>query len=309
MQVTSGNHTFSWNSDWAKVPESIQPGYTHGVAVDADGMVHVFNQSEHGVLRFEPDGKFAGTWDEFPSDRFVGAHGLTLVDNGGEQFFWLTDQRSAEVVKTTLDGRTVMKIDKPDHAAYREGGKYAPTWAAEAPDGTVFVADGYGSSLVSCYDKAGNYLATLDGEDGEGRFKCPHGIWITRRPAATGVDDHVLYITDRGNRRVQVFTLDGKFLKSFEQQHPCSFGEYNGELLVPDLHAFINIYNEKDELVAGHLGDQREIVGQHGWPNVPMEMRVPGKFNSPHGGCYDHDGNIYIVEWVQEGRITKLTRV
>jgi hypothetical protein len=212
------------------------------------------------------------------------------------------------VVKTTLDGRTVMSIDKPDHPVYRDGGNYSPTWATEADDGTVFVADGYGSSLVSCYDGEGKYLATIDGSQGAGNFKCPHGLWLTRRPEATGVDDPVLYITDRGNSRVQVFKLDGAFVKSFDQQHPCSFGEYNGELLVPDLHAFINLYNEKDEPIAEHLGDQRGIVGQHGWPNVPMEMRVEGKFNSPHGGCFDHDGNIYIVEWVQEGRITKLTR-
>ncbi|MFA9480272.1 hypothetical protein ACERK3_18520 [Phycisphaerales bacterium AB-hyl4] len=302
--------TYAWDSQWAKLPDGIQTGYTHGVAVDRQGFVHVFNQSRHGVLTFDADGRFVRTWNELPSDRFLGAHGLTLVQTDGEEFFWLTDQKSGEVVKTTLTGETVQSIARPDHKAYADGSQYAPTWASESPiNGDVYVADGYGAGLVHRYDKAGQYLDTLDGSTGAGRFKCPHAVWIGTRPAATGTDAPVLYVTDRGNARVQVFALDGTFIKAFDQQHPCCFDQHaDGTLLIPDLHAFINLYNERDEPLTDHIGDQRTIVGKHGWPNVPHDMRVPGKFNSPHGGCFDAEGNIYIVEWIEDGRITKLTR-
>ncbi len=310
VEISKGDFTFEWDSGWAKLPDDVTLGYTHGVAVDRQGLVHVFNQSRHGVVRFEPDGTFAGTWDEFPSGRFVGAHGLTLVDEGDEQFFWLTDQESAEVVKTTLDGRTVLKLDRP--AEYGDEEKYVPTWAAQAPDGRVFVADGYGSGWVSVFDARGKYLSRFGGDEptGGGRFACPHGLWIGTRQEATGLTEPVLYLTDRGNSRVQVYDLDANFIKSFYQDAPCCFGQGpDGLMLVPDLFAFVNIYDANDDPVAAKLGDnQHAIVSHHGWPNVPHEMRQPGKFNSPHGGCFDAAGNIYIVEWIEDGRITKLTR-
>jgi hypothetical protein len=303
-------HAYRWQGDWARVPEDIQLGYTHGVCVDAQGLVYVFNQSQHGVVIFEPDGRFAGTWDEFPSERFVGAHGLTLVDNGGDQHLWLTDQDSGEVVKTTLTGQTVLKLAMPDHPAYAEGGKYSPTWAAETADGTVYVADGYGQSLVHVYDAEGEHQDSYDGTAGIGRFDCPHGLAILSRTAATGRHEPVLYVTDRANHRVVVFDLQMKFIKAWYQDAPCCFAQGpDDELLVPDLLASIMIYDHADQPVAPRLGDnQNGVVGQHGWPNVPHEMRVAGKFNSPHGGCFDYDGNIYIVEWIEDGRVTKLVK-
>ena len=311
MQVTAGPLTFDWNSNWAKVPSDITLGYTHSVVVDKQGLVHIFNQSKHAVVTFDADGNFVSTWAEFPSDRFLGAHGMTYVDGPQGEFFWLTDQNSCEVVKTTLAGETVLSLKKPDHPAYHKpDAKYAPTWAVESPvDGTVFVADGYGSSYISRYDKAGKYLDSFDGSDGAGKFACPHGVQIFARPHAHATGKPLLYVTDRGNARIQIFDLDLNFIRSFDQKQPCCFAEHaaTGELLVPDLQAFIAFYNEKDHLI-GTLGDNPEIVGNHGWPNVPHDMRLAGKFNSPHGGAYDRDGNIYIVEWIEDGRITKLTR-
>jgi hypothetical protein len=212
------------------------------------------------------------------------------------------------VVKTTLAGETVMSLTRP--ASYADGDGYAPTWVAQAPDGRVYVADGYGSSRINVYDKAGKHLETFEGTAGGGRFACPHGVWIGKREAATGLSEPVLYVTDRGNSKVQVYDLDFHFIKSFYQDHPCCFDEGpNGLLLVPDLHAFVNVYDENDDPVATKVGDnQNPIVGHHGWPNVPHEMRKDGRFNSPHGGCFDAEGNIYIVEWIEDGRITKLTK-
>lgn len=312
MQIAKGSYAFDWNSNWAQIPAGIKLGYTHGVVVDRGGFIHIFNQSEHGVLKFNPDGTFAGMWKEFPSNRFVGAHGMTLIEENGTEYLWLTDQTSCEVVKTTLTGETVLKIDKPVIAPYNSGAKYCPTWATQSPtDGTIYVADGYGSSYINVYDKAGKYLESWDAPgSSDRRFACPHGLSIFKRKQATGRDEPVLYVTDRGNSRVQVLDLQGRFIKSFYQDHPCCFSQSaKGDLLVPDLFAFINIYDGNDQPIALRLGDnQHNIVGHDGWPNVPVDKITDGKFNSPHGGCFDSHGNIYIVEWIATGRITKLTR-
>lgn len=307
--VKRGQYAYEWNSNWARIPDDVQLGYTHGVAVSKDGRVHVFNQSKHGVLSFNPDGSFESMWDEFPADRFLGAHGLTLIEEDGNEYLWLTDQTSNEVVKTTLDGQTVLNVDKP--ANYAADAKYSPTWATQSPaDGTIYVADGYGSGLINRYDKQGNFIDTWDGTNGMGRFACPHAVWIGRRPKATGHDQPLVYITDRGNHRMQVFDLAGNFVKAFYQDHPCSVDQGpDGLLLVPDLFAFINVYDETDQPIAPKLGDHQHAIANHdGWPNVPTERIVDGKFNSPHSGCFDRQGNIYIVEWISTGRITKLTK-
>ena len=47
----------------------------------------------------------------------------------------------------------------------------------------------------------------------------------------------------------------------------------------------------------------------NGWPNLPDTTWVPGKFISPHAACWDKRGDMYVVEWIEEGRVTKLRRV
>lgn len=321
LTVGTGSYTYQWNSRWAQVPREVSfrqtdgtlNGRCHGVCVANDGRVFVFNQSEIGVLIFNPDGSWAGTWKEFPSKRFEGAHGLTLHNEGSEQFLWLTDQTSKEVVKTTLDGETVMNIQRPFGGVYEDkDAAYTPTWAAQAQDGSIYVADGYGSGHISRYTRGGEYLDSFSGDvtdSAAGTFRCPHAIWIGQRPGATRRSDEVIYVTDRGNNKVQVYDLEWNFIKSFGQVHPCCFDVApNGDLLVPDLLAFVQVYDEHDQPIAA-LGMDIGRAAAPGWPNYAPATVPDGKFNSPHGGCFDAEGNIYIAEWIIGGRITKLTRV
>src|SRR5690606_34975748 len=128
-------------------------GRTHGVVVANDGHVLVFCQADPGVLVIDENGRQVDAW----GDRFAGAHGMTKVEEDGREYLWLTDEKSAEVVKTTLDGKTVQTIEIAPHDAYRDGGAYIPTWAAvnetrHGGNGDIWVADGYGSSLIHRYD-------------------------------------------------------------------------------------------------------------------------------------------------------------
>lgn len=310
MRISSGERTYEWIEKWARTPdnESSQAnGRTHGVVVAEGGQVVVFHQANPAVLVFDSDGTLQSAW----GDRFAGAHGMTLVRDGDTEYLWLTDQTSGEVVKTTLDGQTVMNIQPPDLPAY-QGGNYAPTWVAvnqegNGGNGDIWVADGYGQSLIHRYDRTGRYLATISGEEGQaGAFNCPHGIWVDTRKAAPE-----LYIADRGNRRVQVYDLDGQFKRAFGSDiltSPCGFVTHGDDLLIPELFARLTILDGADELV-GYFGANEEVVGMAGWPNHPAEMIVPGKFNSPHGMAADPAGNLYVVEWIVGGRITKLARV
>lgn len=295
---------YRWHENWISVPPgraAVPNGRTHGVAVDRKGHLYIFHQEVPGMLVYDQNGKFIRSWGDYP-----GAHGLTLVEEGDDEFFWLTDQYKASVERTTTNGRVCQSIGPPDYARQE---KYIPTWVAvnevrHGGNGDIWVADGYGSSRVNRYSAAGNFMDSLDGAEGAGRFNCPHGIWFNRRKAPME-----LYVADRGNQRVQVFDVEGRYLRSFGEDFltsPDCFVLDGTEVIIPELTGKVTVVDADDRLLC-HLGNN-ENAGKDkpGWPNTnPI---TPGKFNSPHGAAVDASGSIFVVEWRIGGRVIKLER-
>ena len=83
-------------------------------------------------------------------------------------------------------------------------------------------------------------------------------------------------------------------------------------MLVPDLHARITILG-KDNQVVAQLGDdptwlKKVLANNFAMRKQPARWKS-GKFIHPHDACFDHDGNIYLAEWVAIGRISVLKKV
>ncbi len=301
MKVGSGSHTYTWHGDWAKLPEGVALGYTHGVAEDRQGRILIHNQSKDAVMFFDQAGNFLHSWGaEFQA----GAHGMYLSEEDGTEYLYLSDYVRHLVVKTTLEGEEVFTLRVPDREdLYESEEQYKPTDVAVAPDGTFFVFDGYGQSYIHRYSQSGEYLDSFGGKGSEpGQTTCPHGGLVDLRG-----NEPVLLVADRGNHRIQSFDLDGRHVGfvTDELRYPCNFRIRGDELLIPDLHGRVTIFDSQNKLIA-HLGDQPEVWKQEGWPNLPHEQRHAGLFNSPHMACFDQHGNIYVVEWIHDGRVTKL---
>jgi hypothetical protein len=312
--------TYHWHEHWASIPDTKQGrenGRTHGVCVRNDGAVVVFCQTVDGLLTFDPDGKLISA---VGGDRWLGAHGLSKITEGGEEYLWLTDQNTAEVAKVTMQGQTVQKLARPEHALYHgdDAKKYVPTWAAQHPiTGEIWVADGYGASLLHRFTAKGEQIASYDGLEatgGAGRFVCPHGINF--RTTSDGKVE--LFITDRGNKRIVIYDDNGKLLRQSNITHsPCCFDFVYNWVLVPELSTGAKVLDVDSLELLGEIG-QSDWVGKapdykhtppEGWPNLAGTEHVhAGAFNSPHGGCFAPNGDIYIVEWIVGGRITKLSR-
>ncbi|WP_432797050.1 hypothetical protein [Poriferisphaera sp. WC338] len=308
MTVENQSFTYTWVDNWATIPDTEsgrKSGRTHGAVVTSDGNIVIYNQADPGILIFSPEGELLNAW----GSRFFGAHGMSIVNENGTDYLWLTDEHTGEVVKTTLDGQTIMNIEKPDHPAY-DNASYIPTWVAvneerHGGNGDIWVADGYGSSLVHRYDKDGNWISALSGEQGAGHFKCPHSVAFRTDKASPE-----LYIADRGNERLQIFDAEGNFLRVVTDtcHSPCSFTFHEGKTYIPELFTGIKILDENDKVITS-VGDNDGITTVSGWPNLQGTEHVqPGKFNSPHDLTVDADGNIFVVEWIIGGRITKLQR-
>ena len=310
----SGEHTYEAYHDWGALPPSIQYGNTHGVVEDSQGRIYVHHtvgassESSDSMVVFDETGKFVKSWGrEFKG----GAHGLHIRREGSTEFLYLCDIKRGIVVKATLDGEEVFTLGYPKESdAYKPGAdgklpKYSPTNLAIAPNGDLYVGDGYGSSYVLQYNSKGEYIRTFGGKGKEaGKLDCPHGIIVDTRGGAP-----ILTVADRANNRIQRFTLGGEHVDFIAGTNlPCYFDYFrNGDVVIPDLGARVTLMDRNNQVIE-HLGD--DSASQ--WKKTRVLSRdhfTPGKFVCPHGACFDHAGNIFVVEWVEVGRVTKLRRV
>ena len=338
--------TFDW-ADLTALPEAANSWAHNGIVVTAAGEVVGF----HGglLVTLDVDGKVSKS----ARPGLTEGHGITLVREEDEEFLWVSDpgfvfevgaddgdevwepvfgkgvhveSRPPRVVKMTLEGEILFELPTPPRGpASPPGmmGDYCPCGAAvdeERFEGTgdVWVADGYGSSMVHRFDKQGDLLLTLTGEEGGGRFLCPHAVFIDRRGGKTPE----LYIADRENKRVQVYDLQGHYMRTIGTaflNSPSGFAVLEGLLVIAELYSRLAVVDVEDSLV-GYLGASESADSGLGWPDRPgwpnalsadgraIKTQAPrhDEFNSPHSLATDADGNLYVSEWLIGGRYTKL---
>lgn len=327
-----GPLAYRWIGDWAQVPdtETARQGWAHpGVAVTGAGDIVTVHPGEPRLLFFDTNGRLVRSV-EMPATE---GHGLCLVREGATDYLWVADSGSkrvgppdyapqgagGQVLKLTLDGEVVIRFGQPDLPIY-DTGKFSPTAVAvweegRGGDGTVWIADGYGTSTVHRYDRMGRYLSSINGGEGlAGAFKTPHGVAIDDRHG-----EPELYVADRTNHRLQVYSVDGRWKRVVGEEFlssPSVFAFVDNFLVVGELRARLAVLDERDQFV-GYLGENEAVCTEPGWPNAKDEVGgfvrtprlVPGKFNSPHGLAADSTGNLYVAEWLIGGRYTKLERV
>ncbi len=310
--VGSGEHTYEVIHDWGRLPDHIRYGNCHGVVEDSQGLiyihhtVHETSTSSDAVVVFDADGNFVRSWGAAFKG---GAHGFHLEVEDGQEFLYFCDIDRRIVVKTTMDGEQVLRLSYPFESPGYEPGPdgekldYRPTNLAVGANGDIYVGDGYGSSYIIQYDKQGNYIRTFGGPGSDaGQVQCPHGIiHDTRGP------EPVILVADRANNRLQEFSLDGEHRRFYSGVDlPCHFDIRGSEVVIPDLAARVTLLDGDNNVIV-HVGEgsddyrQRRVKSREHFP--------PGKFVCPHGACFDHDGNIFVVEWVEIGRVTKLRKL
>ena len=328
-------NNYNWMDDWGhrNQTEQSQTGWAHpGMATTSDGRIITCDSGHSEILIYSQEGDLLESW----SGNFTDAHGLTIStsEEGGEDVLWIADNgskrlaehsyeyppgadsQSGRVFRCNLNGTETLSLSQPDHPAYKSS-RYSPTSIAineisKGGNGDIWVADGYGASIVHRFSKDGNYLDSIDGTKGSGQFNCPHGIIIDWRK-----NNPELYVADRANGRIQVFDLDGNHLRTFGSDFmttPSEFVLSGTKLIVAELEARLTVLDEGDQPIE-YLFPDDSAAGSEGWPNElsdsgisrrPLSRLTPQKFNSPHGITTDEHGNIYVAEWLIGGRFTKL---
>lgn len=312
--VGTGEHTYECVHGWGEVPSHIQWGETHGVTVDREGLIYIKHRSTSAepmdaIAVFDPQGKFVRS---FGKEYHGGGHGIDVREEAGEEFLYLSDVKNGVVAKTNLKGEQVWVKGRPQEPGVYEDPKarYSPTNVAFAPDGGFYIADGYGSNYIHQYDKDAKWVRTWGGAGSEpGKMQTPHGLWLDARPGR----EPSLAVCDRANARLQYFSLEGEHLGFVnEVSFPADIDIQGDVLLCPDLHARVTLFDRENRVIA-HLGYDEAWTERVKANNLKLrstpEQYEAGRFVHPHDACFDADGNIFVVEWVPQGRVTKLRRV
>lgn len=309
----TGAHTYECEHDWLLPPDGLVWGDTHGLCQDSQDLiyvahtVHPSSMRPEAVVVYDADGRFVRAFgEEFRG----GAHGLNLRREAGGEFLYHCDTVRCKVVKTTLTGEVVWShgypVEDPAYAA--KPIKFVPTNVAFAPNGDFFVGDGYGSHRLLRFSAAGVFLGEVGRPgQGNGELTTPHGQWVDLRGP-----EPVLVVADRGNRRLQTFTLDGRHLRTIKDEahlrQPCHFDVQGDWMVCPDLDSQVCLLDREYRVVA-QLGDGQAVNGKVGSRRSQSRGEfTPGRFICPHAAIFLPDGDILVAEWLPIGRLTRLRR-
>ena len=295
QQDASPTYTYAVVSEWpapattaAGSPTVWSFGQVAAVATDPDGHILVLHRGAYPIMVFDVSGQFIRSWgnDMFsegkvvgvaPEDRRPGQSGYSAVygpagchacgahsvrvDRAGN--IWVVDTPGHVVYKMDQDGNVLMQLGTKGVAGTDTETFNLPTDVAFAPNGDVYVSDGYGNARVMKFASTGDYILHWGSRGtGPGEFGLPHNLAVDGRGQ--------VYVTDRDNQRVQVFGPDGTFVDQWTDT-----GGVSSLFMMDDQHLWTG-------------GALRDLEGA-------VVARLPNG-NGGHGTTVTASGDVYVAQ-------------
>src|SRR6184192_2972349 len=238
------------------------------VAINSKGHVYVFHRGKHPLMEFDASGKFIRS---IADDLFVTAH-TVRVD--AEENIWTTDVGAHVVLKLSPEGRVLLALGRMRTPGDDVLHFNQPTDVAFDRDGNIYVADGEGNSRVLKFNKYGNVLLGWGMKgSGPGQLNLHHSI---------AIDGDLVYVGDRENARIQIFDLNGRFLREWRLGHPFSL------VVTPDHSVYMS------DAIAGRILK----INRDGKAVGVLEGPAPdkGRHFDPHSIAVDRDNSIFTAE-------------
>lgn len=301
--VGTGRFTYTADDKWAKLPEGWSFVEVVGVGTDRQDRVFVFNRGEHPVIVLDRDGNFLRCWGE---GLFARPHGLFV---GPDDSVYCTDDQGHKVCQFSPEGKLLLQlgdgtasdtgVQDSDYRTISHGGPpfNLPTNLALAPDGAMYVSDGYGNARVHKFSPTGEHLLSW-GEPGSaaGQFNLPHGIKVD--------GDGKVYVADRENSRIQIFSGGGEFLAEWtDVARPTElFIDPAGNVFVAELGYRAGMFpwmTPDPRRTGGRVSvfnSNGELQARWGGGDAPL---AAGDFFAPHDVWADSRGDLYVGEVTQ----------
>ena len=154
--VALGDRRSAIERDWAKLPAGQSFGFLSDVAVDSEGIVHVGQRTDTPMMAFGPDGQLVRSWGE---REIADVHGVSATADGR---VLVVDRDAHQVLVYDTYGTQQLTLGRR-HQPALQAPFNNPTSAAVAPDGDIYVSDGYGNSVVHRFGADGRLKRTWGG--------------------------------------------------------------------------------------------------------------------------------------------------
>ena len=275
--VGTGTYTYTLIEDWAKLPPGESLAMVSAVATDSQDRVYAFQRKDPPVLVFDRDGNFLSSWG---NGAFLMAHGFSIADDT----VYLTDRDSSVCIIYTLDGKPIQMLgrhgvhsdtgcERPGDLVPRAAGPFNyPSEIVPAPSGDLYVTDGYRNARIHRFSSDGQLVASW-GEPGKtdpNQFHLPHSLAVD--------EGGKVYVCDRENHRIQVFTTDGEYVTMWNDiQRPM-------DITIGKDGVFYVSEGEVDGSSA-----RISLLDADGKVLARFDCRGPG-----HGSWVDSHGDIYL---------------
>lgn len=281
--------------NWPGLPDSFHLGNPTGISIDTSQQLVVFHRAgrewpllgampaapigEHTILFLNKEtGQLISSWG---AGRFIMPHGLKVDQQNA---IWVTDVGLHQVFKFSHEGQLLLALGEARVAGTDQTHFDQPTDIAIAADGSFYVSDGYGNNRIIKFSATGKYLFEW-GKKGDkpGEFNLPHGLALD----ASGN----VYVADRENHRVQVFSPTGSFLKQFTDESfgavcAVAFDQAQLRMLAADDFRFFKaLHRGSDILAFDPSGGIQSRFGRSG--------STDGKTAWYHALAVDGDGSVY----------------
>ena len=209
--IKTDKYDYELVQSWGTLPDGMTFGTVSSVAADSQNRVYVYQRKDPPIVVLDSDGNYLNSWG---ISAFNLPHGFCIVDD----VIYLTDREDSVCLKYTLDGKPLMVLgdrgvhsdtgcEEPGELVPRAAGPFNyPSEMYPSPSGDLYVSDGYRNSRVHRFSAEGRYITSwgTPGKGGPGEFHLPHSLLID--------EQGLVYVCDRENNRIQVFTPEGDFI-------------------------------------------------------------------------------------------------
>ncbi|MGJ8733668.1 MAG: twin-arginine translocation signal domain-containing protein [Cellulophaga sp.] len=314
-----GDYTYKVHNNWAQISAVHNPLLNcHEMEMDSKGrLIMIGDHTKNNIVIFDKSGKVLDAW----GTAYPGGHGLTISNEGGEDFLFLADsgwylnktgkwiKHNGRITKTTTDGKVLFDIGHPQTiGVYEPGENFCPTEIAIGPNGDIYVADGYGQDYILHYNYKGEFIRRWGGHNNANtdyNLQNAHGVAIDYRDK----NKPMVVCTSRNEQCFKWFTLNGVYVKTLKlpNMQVCRpvFDDTNlyagvcwsqpkvGKTNWKDHTGFVTIL-ENDKVVSNPGGTEPEYI--KGELQKSYQLK-----NKPilhgHDVCVDEDKNLYICQW------------
>jgi len=267
---------------WGVLDEKTPVKNCHGIVCDAGGnIILLTDEVANNFIVYDSAGKLVHKWGK----EYPGAHGLSLVNEGGKEVLYFTDLELSKVFKATTSGEILGEWGFPEASGkYEKSTQYKPAWTLHHPDGGFYVLDGYGRDYISHYDAKGKYAGIFGGKEGE----------------------HSLLIAMSDQQNLLRLGLNGEKLSttSLSGGNPRQIAKHSGHYFIAHLadnwpadrqsRGFVSVLNSEFKVVSNISGSQPEYDDS----GTLLKMKsTTDTFMHPHDLTIGKDGSLYVAQF------------